>query len=217
MHLLKFSIFVFIICNHVISFEGKKCFESNFDVTVKHKGWPFGLTENVIVVRKDKCDLTFSHERMKYLKSYWHLDVCREPVHVKKGSGTVEVIKRISNCSKSSDDSFCNEMTKLKGIIQDDGLIFAKGSKEDLNSEHGRVYCAYRLMKAYVGGKVLSPDSIKGSDFTSESSSTLSDVQSSEEKVAPRPIMDDIGTMEVTSEEEESNVEEEKSSSTGSF
>ena len=36
-------------------------------------------------------------------------------------------------------------------------LFFAKGEKEDLLSDHGKLYCAYTLINEYLGaGEILS-------------------------------------------------------------
>ena len=37
----------------------------------------------------------------------------------------------------------------MLSVLQDEGLIFAKGSRENLESDHGKVYCAFLLLKKY--------------------------------------------------------------------
>ena len=35
-------------------------------------------------------------------------------------------------------------------VIQDDGLIFAQGDRDSLDSDHGKTYCTYLLLKKYL-------------------------------------------------------------------
>jgi len=224
MRLLKCSLMIFFTLNSIYALEGMKCFGSNFEVAVSHKGWPFGLADNILTIKKNQCDLMFSHERLKYLKSFWHVDICREPVHVKKGAGSVEVIKKIKACKTKSEDAFCLEMNKLKTIIQDDGLIFATGSKEDLLSDHGKVYCSYRLLRSYVDGHVFSPGKVKESDFEDNyQKDDETDSESSREQDVPRPVVEGESQdqIEMIKEGNSENQSEEKSktssSSMGSF
>ena len=60
---------------------------------------------------------------------------------------------------KYPESDYCKEMNKLFLTIQDDGLIFASGDKEDLSSSHGRVNCTNRLLSTYLKkGMVLSKE-----------------------------------------------------------
>jgi hypothetical protein len=139
------------------SFDEMECLNSNFSTTVSHKGQPFGITENVITVSKVNCKVTIEHKKLKFMKNKYVVDVCRAPVHIKSGSGAIEVLKRKDECGKKSKGEFCKELKFIEEIIQDDGLIFAKGEKEDLGTDHGRIYCSYLLLRTYLGkGKVLS-------------------------------------------------------------
>lgn len=145
----KLFLFIAMFIPTVHAFEASRCLNENFSTTVSHKGWPFGLTNNVLSITKNGCDINIGHERLKYLKGHWHFDVCREPIHMKKGSTSVEVIKKVGPCKTDPGQLYCKELKRLKMIIQDDGLIFAKGDKSDLTSSHGQVYCAYKLMQIY--------------------------------------------------------------------
>tara|TARA_R110000868_G_scaffold86182_8_gene241737 strand:+ start:1217 stop:1732 length:516 start_codon:yes stop_codon:yes gene_type:complete len=146
--------------------------DASYETTISHKGFPFGLTQNILGVSKEKCVITISHEKLKFIKDAWVIDVCREPVHMKKGAGAVEVIKREGLCVEGAKSSYCGELERLKAMIQDDGLIFAQGEKEDLASDHGKVYCAFSLLQRYLGqGIVLSRHS--GSLMPTPSSSPI--------------------------------------------
>ncbi len=134
-----------------------ECLDASFETTISHKGFPFGLTKNILTTSKDKCVITIHHEKLKFIKDQWVIDVCREPVHMKKGAGAVEVIKRDGVCVEGSKSSYCGELARLKTLIQDDGLIFAEGEKEDLSSDHGKIYCAFSVIQRYLEqGIVLS-------------------------------------------------------------
>ena len=71
---------------------------------------------------------------------------------------SITVIKREGHCKdrKKKENKFCKEYRSIKRKVQDDGLIFAKGEKENLNDEHGMAYCAYTLLEQYLNrGKVF--------------------------------------------------------------
>ena len=40
-------------------------------------------------------------------------------------------------------------------VIQDDGLIFAEGDRDNLSSDHGKTFCSYLLMKKYLNESVI--------------------------------------------------------------
>ena len=155
MYLYKFSVlffsFLFVSSTAMArQFTDMECIKGNFKSEVSHKGQPFGLTQNILKIQKEQCVLRISHEKMKVMKNYWVVDVCREPVHIKKGAGAVEIMKREGACSEGNKNSFCESVRNITKVIQDDGLIFAPGEKEDLASAHGRVYCTYLLMNSYL-------------------------------------------------------------------
>lgn len=159
MYLFKFSIILVLISSSAFAarFSDMDCIRNNFTTQVVHKGQPMGLAENKLKLEKEQCVLRVSHEKMRFIKNYWVIDVCREPVHIKKGSGAVEILKREGPCDGSGGNAFCGAVKNITKIIQDDGLIFAKGEKEVLSTEHGRVYCSYLLLKSYLGrGLVFS-------------------------------------------------------------
>ncbi|MBH46693.1 MAG: hypothetical protein CME71_00825 [Halobacteriovorax sp.] len=175
MQFFKFSLLIlmslpsFAMAN---SYTESQCLDASYETSISHKGFPFGLTQNILGVSKEKCVITISHEKLKFIKDAWVVDVCREPVHMKKGAGAVEVIKREGLCVEGTKSSYCGELDRLKSMIQDDGLIFAQGEKEDLSSDHGKVYCAFSLLQRYLGqGIVLSRHS--GSIMPQPSSSPM--------------------------------------------
>jgi hypothetical protein len=220
MQLSKCSLLLVLILlkSNAFAFSVKDCFSADFNVTVKHKGWPFGLSENVLNISKNKCDIYFSHERVKYLKSAWHIDVCREPVHIKKGSGAVEVIKKLEECTRGSSSAFCSEISKIKENVQNDGLIFAEGSKDELSSNHGKVYCAYSLIKLYEKGHILGDNNISKLNFLSHK------IDKKREAVnVLRPVVEGSSNVNDEMEEElktndqDSTTEETKSSTTRTF
>jgi hypothetical protein len=122
------------------------------------KGPLFGLLKQEFVIDKKNCILHISHK--KYLPREWTVDVCREPVHIKVTSATgVDVAKKESECinkDKSRDTSdFCSQYFTMMDVIQDDGLIFAEGDRDNLSSAHGKTYCSYLLLKKYLNDSVV--------------------------------------------------------------
>jgi hypothetical protein len=152
------SLFSFFLLNDLMAFDRKSCLDSVYSTTIAHNGHPFGLTQNLINIEKDKCALKISTEKLKFLKKAWEIDVCRGPVHIKEGNNSVTVHKRMGDCGTMAEpDAFCDNYKTIDLAIQDYGLIFAKGEKEDLYSDHGKVYCASQLLDEYLKvGTVLS-------------------------------------------------------------
>lgn len=108
------------------------------------------MAKNNLTISKSKCIITVEHEKLKFLKNRWQIDVCREPVHIKYGVKGIEVLKKQGSCPNKNSADFCEAVDKIQAVIQDDGLIFAFGEKEDLKTDHGKVYCAYQLLGGYL-------------------------------------------------------------------
>ncbi len=162
MQFLKYSFLLFFIyfnSNHSWGWTIKECALSNFESDIVHKAEVFGLIKHEFKIKKERCILHVSRKRV--LEKKWIIDVCREPIHIKKSSnGGIDVLKRNQDCSlEKESSSFCEELDDILEIIQDDGLIFAKGERQSLSSEHGQVYCSFLLIKNYLEkGKVLDPN-----------------------------------------------------------
>jgi hypothetical protein len=170
MSFIKFSICTLFLISSTLgfAFNDQNCLQDTFKVEVTHKGWPMGWSSKKLLIDKNHCVMTIKYSKL-LLERQWNVDVCREPVHVKYGTGAVDVIKRIQPCRpvvKNDDkkgeapvhkiDPFCHSFFELKQIVEDNGLIFAPGNKEDLASDHGKVYCSYLLLEKYLGqGAVL--------------------------------------------------------------
>lgn len=170
MQLFKFKVILIYICSlvsndiYALSLEGE-CLTSTFDLTVSHKGKPFGLSKNILNINKNKCLIEIHHQKLFYIKHEWKIDICRSPIHIKEVSGTVEVYKKTLKCHQgdNSENEFCDNVYMIQDLIQDDGLIFADGEKEDLLSDHGRVYCVSKLVDEYFHANNVM--SIKAMDY----------------------------------------------------
>ncbi|MEK6623457.1 MAG: hypothetical protein AABY86_00720 [Bdellovibrionota bacterium] len=158
MQLSKYKSFISFLALAFISqafasspFTDNQCLDGVFTTKVAHKAFPFGVTETKLEIEKKDCRLVVRHEKLRFLTKQWDVDVCRGPIHIKYGATSVEVIKRQGAC-KALDNEFCKMADELFKVLQDDGLIFAPGEKEDLAVAHGRVNCSYLLLKAYLEG-----------------------------------------------------------------
>jgi hypothetical protein len=141
------------------SFSDSQCLNASFQAKIEHKGRPFGLFKNVLEIKKELCHITIDGQTMKVLHNHWSIDVCRHPVHIKDGPDEVDILKRISDCKNptKSEAEYCSQMEEILRVIQDDGLIFADGEKEKLDSDHGKVYCTYLILQTYLmSGNVLN-------------------------------------------------------------
>jgi hypothetical protein len=140
-----------------LRFSQKTCLDLNFQTDVTHKGHPFGLTETKLVIEKQGCVLKIQHESLKFVKKSWEIDVCRAPVHIKAGTGAVTVLRREGPCTNEAQSRFCTEAKSIQGVLQNDGLIFAQGEREDMSTPHGQIHCSYTLLQSYLyDGRVLS-------------------------------------------------------------
>lgn len=158
---IKFSFLSLFILSSAFSqtrFSPKSCLDSTYKMTMVQKGPLFGLIKQEFVIDKKNCIIHITHK--KYLPKEWFVDVCREPVHIKVTSATgVDVAKKESECmnvDKTKDTSdFCSQYFDLTDVIQDDGLIFAEGDRDNLSSDHGKTYCTYLLIKKYLNDSVI--------------------------------------------------------------
>ncbi len=218
MHLFKSSLILLSLSFSyaVMGFSTNDCLKKNFSVQVDHKGFPFGLLEVKLGVEKSGCNITVNHQKFKYLNSGWTIDVCRGPVHIKKGTGAVDVIKKVNNCSEASKDDFCSELKEISTTIQDDGLIFASGIKEDIESDHGQIYCSYLLLQRYLQDSIVFNSA---NEYESDLEN-FKEVKKKEVKeiVAPRPVIDgEAVAPDESAEQEVSSPVEEAPSGEGSF
>lgn len=139
-------------------FSPKSCLDATYVMKMTQKGPLFGLLKQEFVIDKKNCIVHITHK--KYLPKEWFVDVCREPVHIKVTSATgVDVAKKEAECmnvDKTKDTSdFCSQYFDMMDVIQDDGLIFAEGDRDNLSSDHGKTYCTYLLMKKYLNESVV--------------------------------------------------------------
>lgn len=223
MHLSKFKKLAFttltLLTLQVEAFTTNECLSESFDVNVNHKGFPFGLTEVKLGVSKSGCNIKVTHQKYNYLNSQWNIDICRGPVHIKKGADSVDVLKKIGECNKTSKDEFCAEVKSIFEVISDDGLIFAEGVKENLGSDHGKVYCSFLLMKKYFNDSLIfnateeyedNLQTLKGVKMKTQPKKEASVFDS-----APRPIVDGASAPVIDEEKQEETEEETKASSSG--
>ncbi len=132
------------------AFTDSACLKSSFTTKVSHKSFPLGLSETVLTVSKDGCVITIEHEKLKYMKKKWVVDVCRGPIHIKYGTGSIDVFKRLGDCKGSMISDYCSNLSEIELLLQDDGLIFADGDKGNLDQDHGKIYCSYMLALSYL-------------------------------------------------------------------
>lgn len=135
-------------------FTSQECLEAKYKTTVVHRGKYFGLLESKLNIDKSECIIEIKHKSI--LEDTWLIDICREPIHLKVTSkGSQEVYKRLAKCERSDQLEFCQSARELLGILQDHGLIFAKGERESLGTAHGQVHCVVLLLKKYLNEGIL--------------------------------------------------------------
>lgn len=139
-------------------FTSKACVDAVYKMSMSQKGPLFGLLKQEFTIDKTGCIINISHH--KYLTKEWVIDVCREPIHIKvKATTGTDVAKKTDACVKEDkpgeSTDFCTHYEEIVNLIQDEGLIFAQGDRDDLGSDHGKTYCAYLLIKRYMDGGVV--------------------------------------------------------------
>ncbi len=161
MAFIKYSILFLLIISTAMAqsrFSSKSCLDASYKMKMTQSGPLFGLLKQEFIINKSSCIVHITHK--KYLPKEWFVDVCREPVHIKVTSATgVDVAKKETECinqdkTKNTSD-FCSQYFDLMDVIQDDGLIFAEGDRDNLNSHHGKTYCTYLLLKKYLNDSVV--------------------------------------------------------------
>ncbi len=207
----KFKVFLFMIFFTLNTQAGLNsnsmgdCLDTDFKVEVTHKTFPFGLLERVIYIEKNKCVLKFEHESYRFMKKGWEVDACREPVHIKEGVHSIDILKFEANCHKKSKSDFCKSWLSLETLVQDDGLIFASGEKEDINSDHGKVYCAYIMAKRYLrDGEILSRYDEPSAYYPPKASEVIeeSEVDETIETTVEEPAIEPEQKLELEQEQE---------------
>jgi hypothetical protein len=155
----KFSISVILLLSfnsHASQFTSKECLTSSFETNVQQEGRFFGLLKNNLSVKKEKCKLKIKFKGI--LETIWTIDICREPIHMKVMSkGSQSVYKREKECSTDDKSDYCYFRNELVLNLEDQGLIFADGERENLKDSHGQIYCAHLLVGKYLDeGKLFS-------------------------------------------------------------
>jgi hypothetical protein len=161
MAFIKFSFVLLVTLSSALAqtrFSPKSCLDATYKMKMTQNGPLFGLIKQEFIINKKDCIVHITHK--KYLPKEWFVDVCREPVHIKVTSATgVDVAKKDSSCTQvgktKNTSDFCSQYFDVMDVIQDDGLIFADGDRDNLESDHGKTYCAYLLLKKYLNDSVV--------------------------------------------------------------
>lgn len=208
---IKYSLIFLLSLSSAFSqsrFSPKSCLDASYKMKMIQQGPLFGLLKQEFIIDKKDCIIHITHK--KYFPKEWFIDVCREPVHIKVTSATgVDVAKKEAECinvDKSKDTSdFCSQYFDLMDVIQDEGLIFAEGDRDNLSSDHGKTYCSYLLLKRYLD------DSIVFSRYTD-----VPDIFQEKPKSRPGPLVPDK-PLENNKEGQEARLEQASDPSVSTF
>lgn len=187
MSCFKFNLILLALSSFVLNsnafaqkFNSKQCLDAKFNTSIKNEGKFFGLIKNDLTIKKSQCIINVTYKNI--LETNWLIDICREPIHIKVTSkGSQSVYKRIETCDQNKNQDYCTFWRELNETLQDYGLIFAAGERENLQSSHGQTYCTYLLIKRYLEDGYLfskydlpknifgEPDTVSFSDRSYES------------------------------------------------
>ncbi len=130
-------------------FQSSECINNDFETSVSRKGAAFGLMKYQFNISKKRCVINLKYKDV--LKSEWTFDICREPIHLKVHQYFSEkVYIKQGDCFDNSKKTFCRKTKEFLELIQKEGLINAKGERNSLETEHGKVYCGYKLLKKHL-------------------------------------------------------------------
>ncbi len=146
---MRLLIFLSLISYNVFSQSVESCLKGDFSSKISNADFMWGMVNYELVISKNRCVITLKKD--KFLKSEWKIDICREPIHIKAMQyfTNKEYIKEVE-CSGKSKNTFCKKTAELSRLLEKEALIHAKGEREDLDSEHGQVYCLYKLINEYL-------------------------------------------------------------------
>ncbi len=146
---MRLLIFLSFISLHTFSQNIEGCLKRDFSSKITNSDFMWGLVNYELNISKKRCVITLFQD--KVLKSEWKIDICREPIHIKAMQyfTNKEYIKEME-CNTKSKNTFCKKTAELSRLLQKEALIHAKGEREDLSSEHGQVYCLYKLINEYL-------------------------------------------------------------------
>lgn len=139
-------------------FFDNECLDKDFSVDINHRYGLFSLLEKNLNVNKEKCSIKVTLSYLYMFKKYWHVDVCRGPVHLKRGKDFGSIEKIPVACVPDAEGvlpTFCRSKDDLQVALQDQGLLHADGEKENLESDHGKIYCSYLLVKKYLNEQLV--------------------------------------------------------------
>jgi hypothetical protein len=154
---LKFSlIFSFLISPAfaISKFTSDECLNSEFETKLENAPRFFGLLKNNLKITKKKCEIDIQLEN--FFNKIWNIDICREPVHFKMTSKSApDVFKREKKCFAGDKTPFCEYWYELFTVLQEQGLVFANGIKENIKDQHGQIYCTYILLQRYLDDGIM--------------------------------------------------------------
>lgn len=152
--ILIFLLFIISPSSFAEKFSSSECLQAKYSTQILHRGRFFGLVENKLSIKKDVCNIEVVFKGI--LETKWMLDVCREPIHIKVTSkGSQDVYKRNEKCAEKIKTDFCYYRNELLNSLQDHGLIYAEGQREDIKQSHGQIYCSYLLVKRYLDDGIV--------------------------------------------------------------
>ncbi len=143
-------------------FTPSECVSNSFQGSFSIEKGPFGVLPLKMSLKKNRCIIDIEYDYL--IKTHWTIDLCREPVHIKKNSWNGDGFQIRKNYPCKDDQTYCQQVDELLSNIENEALIYAKGERETLSTDHGKFFCSYLLLKNYLKeGKVFSltvPDSI---------------------------------------------------------
>ncbi len=156
-HGLALALLMWLVGGTSWAFTDQACLMQDFEVTITKSNNFLRFLMPTLTLKKAACELTVEQKRWRWSKT-WIIDVCRGPVHIKyQNFSNAAWMKKASCYGQEKSDRFCRGYQQVMNLVQEDGLIYAPGERDDLSSDHGKTYCLYLLAKNYLDeGKIFS-------------------------------------------------------------
>ncbi len=121
------------------------CLNSIFSTSIKKDQFILNLVERKLSVNKKECIIEIHDNYLKFFTTYWKVDFCRGPVHIREGKDFKDIIKKEVNCESSKrapEDNFCQTYKKLIGNLNENSKITLLQLLANLLQDYTKYECA---------------------------------------------------------------------------
>ena len=131
-------------------FTSSECILTSFKKKIQLPNKYFGIFKRELFLSKERCLMSLKY-KYSFWFSQWEIDLCRDPIHVRyENFFGPELIRKDGECDKGQKNSFCQTLSNLHDLIDNELLIYSEGERDQISSGHGTAYCLDLLFKSYL-------------------------------------------------------------------